>query len=86
MPATTEYFNKQKTGKLGLRADCKNCKKEKNKEWREANKGITNNIVKKIKNESKNKSETVINDGIKKQKTKRRLKVIIHNGVKKIKK
>lgn len=35
LPATTEYYHKHKTGKLGLRADCKNCAKMHRKENKE---------------------------------------------------
>lgn len=38
LPATTEYFNKQKIGLYGLSNICKSCKSKQNKEYREKNK------------------------------------------------
>lgn len=38
LPATTEYFNKKKSGKYGLRADCKNCRKQYHREYYKDNK------------------------------------------------
>lgn len=74
MPATTEYFNKQKTGKLGLRADCKNCKKEKNKEWREANKGYNKQYCKKNKERVKEQVRDRYKRWYKKTKNKEKVK------------
>lgn len=38
LPATTEYFYKEKRGKYGLRGDCKKCEAERGKQYRESNK------------------------------------------------
>ena len=38
-PANTDNFYKHTEGKLRLDSLCKDCRKEKNKEWRENNKG-----------------------------------------------
>ena len=37
LPATNEYFPKQKQGKYGLRADCKKCRIEATNKWIEQN-------------------------------------------------
>ena len=37
LPATTEYFVRQKHGKYGLTATCKTCRKEKSAEWAKNN-------------------------------------------------
>ena len=36
-PATTEYFSKNKDGKFGLHSQCKMCRSQYNKNWREEN-------------------------------------------------
>lgn len=37
-PATLEYFRKNKAGKYGLDTQCKECRAEKNRQWRKDNK------------------------------------------------
>ena len=36
-PATIEYFHRKKSGKYGLKTDCKDCAKSKAKTWNESN-------------------------------------------------
>lgn len=56
LPATTEWFHKQKNGKFGLSAECKNCKKkyqEENKEkFKEYQKKWYENNKEKIRKEA----------------------------------
>lgn len=37
LPATSEYFHSHKTGRDGLRPDCKTCVNQRNREWRDKN-------------------------------------------------
>lgn len=38
LPATTEFFHKEKNGLYGLKAQCKNCLNNKSKKWKQDNK------------------------------------------------